>query len=365
MILMNDFAAEPADLIAAELEAIERVRHSGWYILGQEVEAFEHAFAAFCGARECIGVGNGLDAIEIGLRAQGIGSGDEVITTPMTAFATVLAIIRAGATPVLADIDINTGLLDIESVQRCLSPRTRGVLIVHLYGRMPDMKLWLGFCRSAGIHLWEDCAQAHGAQWADKPAGAWGEWGAYSFYPTKNLGAWGDGGALICQDPTVAARARSLRNYGQSDRYNHPMLGLNSRLDEIQAAILGVRLNWLVRFNARRAEIASHYYAKLKNSAFRLLSSPEKELKHVFHLFVLLSNVREDLRKHLHEGGIQTQIHYPLPVHRQLPCRDIRTDPRGLSRVEEYASACLSIPCHPQLPESSVTHVIERLNAFS
>jgi dTDP-4-amino-4,6-dideoxygalactose transaminase len=364
MILMNDFAAEPAELIATELAAVERVRHSGWYILGREVEAFERAFAAFCEVPECVGVGNGLDAIEIGLRAQGIGPGEEVITTPMTAFATVLAIIRAGATPVLADIDPNTGLLDLESVQRCLSPRTRGVLLVHLYGRMPDMTQWVDFCRSARIHLWEDCAQAHGAQWASRQAGTWGEWGAYSFYPTKNLGAWGDGGALVCRDSTVAARARSLRNYGQSDRYNHPILGLNSRLDEIHAAILAVRLNWLSRFNERRNEIASRYYANLRNKAFRLLAPPEQNLRHVYHLFVLLSDVREDLQKHLREGGIQSQIHYPVPVHRQPPCRNVRTDPKGLSKVEEYASACLSLPCHPQLSDPAVNQVIERLNAF-
>ena len=198
MILMNDFKAEPEELVQKELAAVERVLRSGWFILGKEVKDFESSWAARCGAKHAVGVGNGMDAIEIGLRTLGIGRGDEVITTPMTAFATVLAIIRAGATPVLADIDPETALLDPDSVERCLSPRTRAVLLVHLYGQVRAMERWTGLCgRSNIIYLLEDCAQSHAAAWQGKVAGTFGAWGAYSYYPTKNLGAIGDGGAIV------------------------------------------------------------------------------------------------------------------------------------------------------------------------
>src|SRR5439155_2772425 len=199
MILMNDFKAEPAELHAAMSVASARVFASGWYVLGNEVKAFEQRWADACGARHCVGVANGMDAIELALRGLDIGPGAEVITTPMTAFATVLAILRAGAEPVLADIDPATGLLARDSVQRCLSPRTRAVVLVHLYGQMNELPAWVALCRDAGIHLIEDCAQSHLAQWDGRPAGTFGAAGAYSFSPTKNLGAIGDGGALVTQ----------------------------------------------------------------------------------------------------------------------------------------------------------------------
>ncbi|MDE3208905.1 MAG: DegT/DnrJ/EryC1/StrS family aminotransferase, partial [Pseudomonadota bacterium] len=238
MIPMNDFKSEPEALKSLEQDALKRVMASGWYILGPEVQAFEHSWAQYCGVHEAVGVGNGMDAIEIGLRACGIGNGDEVITTAMTAFATVMAILRAGASPVLADIDPATGLLGPDSVKRCLSNRTKAVLLVHLYGHISRMEDWVDFCEANKIVLLEDCAQAHLATWQGRPAGSFGRFGAYSFYPTKNLGAKGDGGALVTNCPSVAEKARSLRNYGQTIRYHHPMEGLNSRLDELQAALL-------------------------------------------------------------------------------------------------------------------------------
>ena len=216
LILMNDFKAEPEELRVAELAALERVLHSGWYVLGNEVKVFEAAWAKRCGAAHAVGVGNGMDAIEIGLRALNIGTGDEVITTPMTAFATVLAIIRAGAIPVLADIDPDTALLNPASVERCISAKTKAVLLVHLYGQVHNMERWTALCEKHGIALLEDCAQAHLAQWNGRVAGSFGRFGAYSFYPTKNLGALGDAGALVCNDGELARRAAVLRNYGQS-----------------------------------------------------------------------------------------------------------------------------------------------------
>ena len=204
------------------LDAAKRVIDSGWYVLGKEVEAFEEKWATACGVVHAVGVGNGMDAIEIALRALGIGHGDEVITTPMTAFATVLAIMRSGATPVLADIDPNTALLSHDSAERCISPRTRAVVLVHLYGQIRDMDAWEAFCNRHGISLVEDCAQAHLAQWKNRTAGSFGEIGAYSFYPTKNLGALGDAGILVTNNAKLAEAAGRLRNYGQSVRYHHP-----------------------------------------------------------------------------------------------------------------------------------------------
>ncbi len=364
MILINDFKAEPEELRVAELTAMERVLRSGWYVLGNELQTFEQAWARRCGVANAVGVGNGMDAIEIGLRGLDIGPGDEVITTPMTAFATVLAIIRAGAIPVLADIDPDTALLDPASVERCISSKTKAVLLVHLYGQVREMESWVAFCQRHGIVLLEDCAQAHLAQWNGKTAGSFGIFGAYSFYPTKNLGALGDGGALICEDTELAQRAAVLRNYGQSVRYQHPTLGLNSRLDELQAALLLTRLEWLEDFTERRRQIAGAYHAGIANSAVRLLAAPMQAHSHVHHLFVVLSRQRDRLAQHLKETGVQTLVHYPVPIHMQPPCIELHRDPNGLRSAEQHAAQCLSIPCHPQMSDADAAKVIESINAF-
>ncbi len=364
MILMNDFRAEPAGLIQQEIAAVEKVIKSGWYILGNEVENFESAWANRCGVNYAIGVGNGMDAIEIGLRALNIGPGNEVITTPMTAFATVLAIIRAGATPVLADIDPETALLDPVSVERCLSSRTRAALLVHLYGQVRNMDTWVALCKHADIHLLEDCAQSHVASWGNKVAGAFGAWGAYSFYPTKNLGTLGDGGAIVTKSEETANQAKILRNYGQSQRYHHSELGLNSRLDEIHAAILTARLGWFDSFTARRKEIAKAYFDGIKNPLIRLMAEPIDSESHVYHLFVILCNERDRLSNYLREHGVDNLVHYPIPVQHQPPCKNIQRDPKGLIHAEAHAARCLSIPCHPQMTDEDVCKVIKVINAF-
>lgn len=364
MILMNDFKAEPAELREAMCAAAARVFESGWYVLGNEVRHFEQLWAEACGTSHCVGVANGMDAIELALRALDIGPGDEVITTPMTAFATVLAIIRAGATPVLADIDAGSGLLSPPSVRRCLSGRTRAVVLVHLYGQMRDMPVWVELCREAGIALIEDCAQSHLASWDGQPAGSLGIAGAYSFYPTKNLGAVGDGGALVTMSEAIAQRVGRLRNYGQSERYVHPELGMNSRLDELQAALLNVRLQWLPRFTERRRAIARYYDSGIRNPAIRILAAPQQPLAHVHHLYVVLCEERDALVRHLAAQGVQTLIHYPVPVHRQTPCMALRRDPQGLLNTEAHAAACLSIPCHPQISDADVTQVVAAINSF-
>jgi dTDP-4-amino-4,6-dideoxygalactose transaminase len=364
MILMNDFRAEPEALVEAQARAAEAVIRSGWYVLGNAVRQFEGEWAARCGLPHAVGVGNGLDALEIGLRALGIGSGDEVVTTPMTAFATVLGILRAGALPVLADIDPASALLDRASVERCLSPRTRAVLLVHLYGQLPPMAPWVELCRSRGITLLEDCAQAHGATLGGRVAGSFGAWGAYSFYPTKNLGAIGDGGALVTADDKLATVARQLRNYGQTDRYHHAVLGMNSRLDEIQAAMLSARLPWLDRFTERRRVIVERYRAGIANPALTLLAPPAERSAHVHHLFVVLCDERERLAAHLKAAGVESLVHYPTPAHVQPPGLALRRDPAGLAAVESHARRCLSVPCHPQLSDADADAVVAALNSF-
>jgi dTDP-4-amino-4,6-dideoxygalactose transaminase len=364
MIAMNGFQREPAALRREELTAVERVLGSGWYILGKEVEAFELEWARMVGVRHAVGVGNGMDAIEIGLRALGIGPGDEVITTPMTAFASVLAVIRAGAQPVLADIDPDTAITSLESARRCISSRTRAVLLVHLYGQVRDLDLWRNFCASSRLRLVEDCAQAHLAAWKGVQAGAAGAAGAFSFYPTKNLGAIGDAGALTTANDEVAAKARQLRNYGQSERYHHPELGLNSRLDEVQAAMLRVRLAVLQAFTQRKRTIARAYREGIHNPRVRLLAAPGDEASHVYHLFVVTCEERDRLAEHLRANGIETLIHYPIPVHMQPPCANLQRDPHGLGKSEAHARTCLSIPCHPQLTDAEVSSVVRAVNEF-
>ncbi len=364
MILMNDFKAEPEELLQQQMAAMERVLRSGWYVLGNEVKQFEQKWAESCGVAHAVGVGNGMDAIEIGLRSLDISCGDEVITTPMTAFATVLAIIRAGATPVLADIDPATGLLDPDSVERCLSSRTKALLLVHLYGQVGNMDRWVELCDCHQIYLLEDCAQSHLAVWDGKFTGSFGAWGAYSFYPTKNLGAIGDGGALVTSSEAISTQSQILRNYGQSIRYHHPELGLNSRLDELQAALLSVRLKWLESFTARRRVIAQEYFAGITNPKIKLLNQPFALENHVYHLFVILCQERDKLIKFLKERGVSTLIHYPIPVHHQEPCQAIKRDALGLSHAEFHATNCLSIPCHPQMSDRDVENVIEVLNDF-
>ena len=364
MILMNDFRAEEPAIRQAMQKAAMQVFESGWYVLGKEVETFEQRWAQICGLPYGVGVGNGMDALEIALRASGISSGDEVITTPMTAFATVLAILRAGAIPVLADIDSNTALLSLESVRRCVTPRTRALILVHLYGQVRGMDSWLTLCRDVGIELIEDCAQAHLASSRGRVAGSMGRVGAYSFYPTKNLGAVGDAGMLVTGDGFIAQQAVQLRNYGQSERYHHPLLGLNSRLDELQAAILSARLPWLSIFTARRRAIAKKYHLAIKNPHLVLPALPEEEGSHVYHLFVVNCQQREQLRSHLHAHGVQTLSHYPVPVHHQQPCIGMVRDPGGLPNAEQHAASCLSLPCHPQMSEADVEQVIAAVNEF-
>jgi dTDP-4-amino-4,6-dideoxygalactose transaminase len=364
MILMNDFLSEGKEVQADIEDAVADVIRSGWYVLGERNLKFAGQWAKACGVDYVVGVANGLDAIEIALRSLDIGPGDEVITTGMTAFATVLAIVRAGAVPVIGDIDPTTGLLDPASAARCLSNRTRAVIPVHLYGQLARMDEWLALCSDEGLHLIEDCAQAHLASHDGRVAGSFGVAGAYSFYPTKNLGAFGDAGALVTNDTVLAERASRIRNYGQSDRYHHVEWGMNSRLDEIQASILSVRLKYLERWTCRRQSIARRYHDELVSPHVKALAAPVDEASHVYHLFVVTCINRSGLQAHLHDGGVQTHAHYPVPAHLQPICEELKLDPQGLSNTEHHAKTCLSLPCHPQMTDEQVSRVVDLVNRY-
>jgi dTDP-4-amino-4,6-dideoxygalactose transaminase len=283
----------------------------------------------------------------------------------MTAFASVLAILRSGATPVLADINSDTALLSLASVKRCISSKTKALVLVHLYGQIRDMTQWQELCTTANIYLIEDCAQSHLSTWGGKVAGGFGEAGAYSFYPTKNLGALGDAGMLVTNNEVLAKRAECLRNYGQSVRYHHPEIGMNSRLDELHAAILAERLRWLKDFTERRRQIAEAYQSGINNPQIKQLALPQERTAHVYHLYVILCANRNSLQAHLQKDGIQSLIHYPVPIHEQKSLGDVKKDPNGLSNSEQHANHCLSLPCHPQMTDSDIEAVIKSVNTFS
>jgi dTDP-4-amino-4,6-dideoxygalactose transaminase len=305
----------PGEDAAAVRDAIERVIERGWFVLGPELEAFEREFAAASGAAHAVGVGNGTDALALILRALGIGAGDEVITSPLSAAYTALAILMAGARPVFADVDPRRLTIDADRVEQAIGPRTRAILPVHLYGQASDMDALTRIASRHNLAIVEDCCQAHLATANGRPVGTIGVAGAFSFYPTKNLGALGDGGAVVTNDRALADRIARLRNGGQTDRYHHQDAGINSRLDELQAAILRARLPRLAAWTARRRALASRYRTVL--GAASLAVPPELDAGHVYHLFVVRSASRQNLQRHLASRGIETLIHYPVPIPRQ------------------------------------------------
>jgi dTDP-4-amino-4,6-dideoxygalactose transaminase len=328
-------------LLAGELgAAAQRVLASGWYILGPELEAFEAAFAAYHGVRHAVGVANGTDAVELALRALGIGEGDEVITVAHTAVATVCAVERAGARPVLVDIDETTYTMDPAAAAAAITPRTRALLPVHLYGHPADMAALAALATRHGLALVEDCAQAHGAHCEGRRVGTIGQLGAFSFYPTKNLGAYGDAGAVITDDPALAQRVRSLRNYGQSRRYHHLEPGQNSRMDELQAALLRVKLAHLDEHNALRRRLARTYSDCLEGV---VTPASRQGADHVFHLYVVRHPRRDALMEALAEREVQTLIHYPVPVHLQPAYQHLGG---ALPVTERIAREILSLPLY-------------------
>jgi dTDP-4-amino-4,6-dideoxygalactose transaminase len=342
------------DAIRAELDAaVTRVIDSGWYILGPEVRAFEEAFAAFCAARYCIGVANGTEALQLALTALGVGSGDEVITVANAGIYQAITIVAVGARPVFVDVDASSHTMDPAALAAAITPRTRAIMPVHLYGRMADMDAIMAVADRYGIPVIEDCAQAHGATWRGKPAGSIGALGCFSFYPTKNLGALGDGGAIATNDETLAEKVRRLRQYGWERKYyTRDAGGLNSRLDELQAAILTVKLRHLPAWNARRRAIAAQYRTLLADTGLILPEAPP-DGDHVYHLYVVHTSARDVLQAGLRDEGIGTDIHYPLPAHRQ-PTYASFAPPGGLPTTERLAQEILSLPMFPELTDNEV-----------
>jgi dTDP-4-amino-4,6-dideoxygalactose transaminase len=339
---------------ASVQSAIQRVIERGWFILGPELAAFEEEFAAAAGARYAVGVGTGTDAIALLLRALGVGPGDEVITAPVSAAYSALAIQMAGATPVFADLDDRRLTLDPRAAEAAITPRTRAILPVHLYGQPADLPALQAIAERHHLLLVEDACQAHLATCAGRPVGSFGAGAAYSFYPTKNLGALGDGGAITTDDASLAEKLKRLRNGGQADRYLHQEFGVNSRLDEMQAAILRARLTFLPAWTARRRALAARYRAALGDAG--LTVPPECDPGHVYHLFPVRSTSREEVRAALAERGVETLIHYPIPLPQQPVFAALH--PAACPNGARLAGEVFSLPLHPGLTDNEVAGVV-------
>lgn len=343
--------------------AAKRVLDSGWYLLGGEVEAFEQEFASYCGVKYCIGVANGLDALNLIIKAYGFDPGDEIIVPANTYIASILAISQNGCTPVLVEPDWNTRLIDVNRIEQAITSRTKAIMVVHLYGRAVEMdKIW-DLAKSHNLKIIEDSAQSHGAMYSGRRCGNLGDASGFSFYPGKNLGCLGDGGAVTTNDEELASRIRAIRNYGSDRKYHHIYKGVNSRLDEIQAALLRVKLPHLDDDNRRRAEIAARYCNEIHNPLIELPVDPNRTiLQHVWHVFAVTSPKRDALQKYLEDNGIQTNIHYPTPPHKQGAYAELSELQLPIS--ERLHREILSIPMGPCLEDSEIDKIIATLNDF-
>ena len=358
----------PGDDRPAIDAAITRVLDRGWFILGPELQAFEQELAAASGTADAVGVGTGTDALSLILRGLGIGPGDEVITTPLSAAYSALAIMAAEARPVFADIDPARLTLDPRAIEAAITPRTAAIMPVHLYGQPADMPAILAIAERHGLAVVEDACQAHLATCAGRPVGSMGAAGGLSFYPTKNLGALGDAGAVLTNDRALADRIRRLRNGGQSSRYHHDEFGVNSRLDEMQAAILRARLARLPAWTTRRRALAARYRAGLTPivaaataAGRRLVVPAEHDAGHVYHLFPVLSGERDALKTRLEAQGIETLIHYPVPITRQPALAT--EEPADCPVANRICNELLSLPLYPDMPDAAVEDVLAAMRA--
>lgn len=362
-IPLNALQRQTAALRTAILDAMETVVDGGHYVLGAGVEAFEEAFAAYCGVPHCVGVANGSDALELALKAVGVQAGEQVALTASAAMYATGAALACGAEPVFVDIGSDATLDPDAFADTCARRTLRAVVVTHLYGRLAHMQPIAALCAEHGIALVEDCAQAHGATGPDgRRAGAFGDAAAFSFYPTKNLGALGDAGAVACRDSDVAARLRALRQYGWERKYVNTIPGgRNSRLDELQARILALKLPHLDAWNARRRAIAHRYSTGIRHPDISVPPPPGDG--DVAHLYVVRSERRDELREHLAGRGIASDVHYPVPDHRQ-PCFGGRYDGVALPVSERHARTALTLPCFPELGDDEALEVIATCNSF-
>lgn len=339
-----------------------RALRSGWYIMGEELKSFESEFAAYTGTKYAIGVGNGLDALWIAFRVLGIEAGDEVIVQANTYIASVMGITINGATPIFVEPD-KYHCIDVDKIEEKITDKTKAILVVHLYGQATNMDVVMDIARRHNLKVVEDCAQAHGATWNDKPIGSWGDLACFSFYPTKNLGAFGDAGAITTSDADLAEKVRIFRNYGSEKKYYNKVVGTNSRLDEIQAALLRVKLSHMDSINEERCAIASRYLAELKNP---LIALPEVKdgATMVWHQFVIMCERRDELIKYLDENGIGSIIHYPIPPHLSEAYEYLGYKKGSFPITEQYADQILSIPMYTGMTADEQSRVIDVINRF-
>ena len=359
-----DLKAAHAELRTELDAACSRVIESGWFILGDEVKAFEGEFAAYCGAKHCIGVGNGLEALHLALRAMGIGAGDEVIVPANTYIASWLAVSQAGATPVPVEPNRRTYNLDPERIENAITSKTKGIMPVHLYGQPADMDPIKTIASQYGLKVLEDASQAHGALYKSQRVGSVGDAAAFSLFPGKNLGALGDAGVVLTNDDELASKIRWLRNYGSETKYYNKVQGYNSRLDELQAALLRVKLKTLDDWNERRKARATYYLQTLEGQPDLVLPYVPQSIDPVWHLFVVRHPRRDDLRLHLEKSGVGTIIHYPVPPHLQEAYASAGYARGAFPITEAMANEVLSIPIGPHLSESQAEYVVDQITSF-
>jgi len=355
MIPFIELKKEYAEIQGEISQAIQRVCESGWFILGEEVKIFEEEFSRYIGTKHGIGVNSGSDALFLAIKVLGIGSGDEVITVSHTFISTVDAIVRNGAVPVFVDIDPGTYCIDTSKIEEKITKKTKAILPVHLYGHPADMEPILDISHRYNLFVIEDSCQAHGSEYKGKKVGSIGDAACFSFYPTKNLGAYGDGGMIVTNNEEIAERLKMLMNYGQSKKYYHDFIGVNSRLDEIQAAVLRVKLKHLDEWNEKRKNIAK-LYNKLLGDSNVILPIEKDYAKHVYHLFVIRSKNRDELKQYLLKNRIQTQIHYPIPVHKQKAYLNLGYN-ANLPVTEKISKEILSLPIFSGLKDEEVEYI--------
>ena len=344
-----------------EAKALEVLR-SGWYVLGKEVAEFEKEFAAYCGAKYCVGLASGLDALWIAFRVLGIGEGDEVIVQGNTYIASVMGITINGATPVFVEPDAFYNI-DVTKIEEKITERTKAILVVHLYGQASNMTEIMRLAEKYNLRVVEDCAQSHGAKWNGKMTGTFGDVGCFSFYPSKNLGAFGDGGAVVINDEILDKKFRVFRNYGSEKRYHNMIIGANSRLDEMQAALLRVRLSHLDEINAERADIAAAYTAAINNEKV-LLPQIRTGASSVFHQYVVRTDDRDKFMNYLQERGIGTIIHYPIPPHLAEAYQYLGYEKGAYPITEVYADTVLSLPMYTGMTQEEIKYVIDVINEY-
>lgn len=342
-------------------ERIKNILDKGWYLQGEENDKFSKHFAEYCGVKYVLGVANGLDALRLIIKASGFGEGDEIIVPANTYIATILAISDNGCTPVLVEPNINTYNIDPDKIEAAITPRTKAIMVVHLYGQAVQMQKVWDLAKKYNLKVFEDCAQAHGAIYQNKRVGSLSDAGAFSFYPGKNLGALGDAGSIATNDEDLYLRAKALANYGSDRKYHHIYKGLNSRLDEIQAAVLDVKLPHLDKDNARRREIAAYYRSHITNPKI-ILPQTYDEKAAVWHVFVVRTKERDAFQQYLSDNGVQTIIHYPCPPHKQLAYKEWNNLSYPIS--EEIHNTIISLPISPVMTDDEVEKVVEIVNAW-